>query len=250
VQSSFKFFFSRSKIRRSREETFGKIKIFSFFRFGMLWLQRLFTSSQSQVPTLVQHTFGVPPSKPPLKNSQEMPPKCFYLSDSNRRGARARKDQRNAKRAAKRAAEAAALREEVGDIEEDVAQYEHKGGQAGESIRLKRLKLNPVSDDAAQSAPQLPLPVASPPPQAPTPTPQPLPHLAAIHASLDRLSPHERRKLLAERTQRELKKGQLCISTGGCAKHALVRMQGNTELIGTESLLVDFTINMTSPDWA
>jgi hypothetical protein len=33
--------------------------------------------------------------------------------------------------------------------------------------------------------------------------------------------PHEHRKLLAERTQRELKKGQLCISMGGCAKHAL-----------------------------
>jgi hypothetical protein len=36
----------------------------------MLWLQRLFTSSQSQVPTLSLHTFGVPPSNPPLKNSQ------------------------------------------------------------------------------------------------------------------------------------------------------------------------------------
>ena len=132
-----------------------------------------------------------------------------------------------------RAAKAAALREEVGDIQEDVVPYEHKGGQAGVSIRLRRMNPSSVSGDAAQPAPQLPLPVASPPPQAPAPTPQPLPHLAAIHASLDRLSPHERRKLLAERTQREQKKGQLCISTGGCAKHALVHLQGNTELIGT-----------------
>jgi hypothetical protein len=148
----------------------------------------------------------------------EMPPKQLYLSDTHRRGARARKDQRNAK---DRAAYAAAVRKEVGDIQEDVVPYQHKGGQVGKTIRLKRMNPSSVSGDAAQPAPQLPLPVASPPPQAPAPAPQPLPHLAAIHASLDRLSPHERRKLLAERTQRELKKGQLCISTGGCAKHAL-----------------------------
>jgi hypothetical protein len=176
-----------------------------------------------------------------------MPPKRLRFGDGHHAGDRARKDQRNAK---DRAAKAAALREEVGDIEEDVIPYELKGGEVGETIRLRRMKPSSVSGDAAQPAPQLPLPVASPPPQVPAPTPQPLPHLAAIHASLDRLSPHERRKLLAERTQRELKKGQLCISTGGCAKHALVHMQGNTELIGTDSLLVDFTINMTSPDWA
>jgi hypothetical protein len=169
-----------------------------------------------------------------------MPRKKLYLGDTHRRGARARNDQRNAKRAAKRAAKAAALREEVGDIEEDVVPYEHKGGQVGKTIRLKRMNPSPVSGDAAQPAPQLPLPVASPPPQPPAPTPQPLPQLAPIHASLDRLSPHERWKLLAERTQRELKKGQLCMSAGGCAKHALVHMQGNTELIGTDSLLVDF----------
>ena len=130
-----------------------------------------------------------------------MPPKLFYLSDSNRRGARARKDQRNAKDRA-----AYALRKEVGDIEEDVAPYEHKGGEVGETIRLRRMNPSSVSGDAAQPAPQLPLPVASPPPQPSAPTPQPLPHLAPIHASLDRLSPHERRKLLAERTQRELNK--------------------------------------------
>ena len=146
--------------------------------------------------------------------------KRIRVSARQPRRDRDRKDRDALRKAHQRAAKAATLREEVGDIEEDVAQYEHKGGQAGESIRLKRLKLNPVSDDAAQSAPQLRLPVASPPPQAPTPTPQPLPHLAAIHASLDRLSPHERRKLLAERTQRELKKGELCISTGDCANHA------------------------------
>ena len=146
---------------------------------------------------------------------------------------------------------AAAMREQVVDNEEDVVPYQHiGGGEVGKTIRLKRMHPSSVSGDAAQPAPQLPLPVASPPPQPPAPLPQPLPHLAAIHASLDRLSPHERRKLLAERTQRELKKSQLCMSTGGCAKHALVRMQGNTELIGTDSLLVDFTINMTSPGWA
>ena len=161
-----------------------------------------------------------------------MPPKQLYLSDTHRRGARAWKDQRNAK---DRAAYAAAVRKEVGDIQEDVVPYQHKGGQVGKTIRLKRMNPSPVSGDAAQSAPQLPLPVASPPPQAPAPLPQPLPHLAAIHAS-----PHERRKLLSERTQRELKKGELCISTGGCAKHALVHLQGNTELIGRDSLLADF----------
>ena len=176
----------------------------------------------------------------------EMPPKKFHLSDSHRCGARARKDQQNAK---DRAAKAAALREEVGDIEEAVVPYEHKGGQAGESIRLKRLKLNPGSGDA-QSAPQMPLHVASPPPQPPAPLPEPLPDTAAAAAAVARLSPHERRKVLAERTPRELKKGQLCISTGGCAKQALVHVQGNTELIGTDSSLVDFKINMTSPDWA
>ena len=149
-----------------------------------------------------------------------MPRTKLRFGDGHHAGDRARKDQLNAKRAAKRAAKAAALRE-VGDIEEDVVPYEHKGGEVGETIRLQRMNPSSVSGDAAQPAPQLPLPVASPPPQPPAPLPQPLPHLAAIHASLDRLSPHERRKLLAERTQRELKKVQLCISTGGCAKHAL-----------------------------
>ena len=69
---------------------------------------------------------------------------------------------------------AAAMREEVVDIEEAVVPYEHKGGEAGVSIRLRRVNPSSVSGDAAQSAPQLPLPVASPLPQAPAPTPQPL----------------------------------------------------------------------------
>ena len=68
-----------------------------------------------------------------------MPRTKLRLSDGHHAGDRARKDQRNAKRAAK----AAALREEVGDIEEAVVPYEHKGGQAGETIRLRRV--NPSS---------------------------------------------------------------------------------------------------------
>ena len=151
----------------------------------------------------------------------EMTRRKSRLSGSNRRGDRARKDRHAVHVRKHRAAKAAALREEVGDIEEDVVPFEHKGQVGNTIVGLKRMNPSSVSGDAAQPAPQLPLPVASPPPQAPAPTPQPLPHLAAIHASLDRLSPHERRKLLAERTQRELKKGQLCISTGGCAKRAL-----------------------------
>ena len=65
------------------------------------------------------------------------------LSDRHRRGARARKD-RNALHVAKyRAAKAAALREEVGNIQEDVVPYEHKGGEVGDIIRLRRM--NPSS---------------------------------------------------------------------------------------------------------
>ena len=81
-----------------------------------------------------------------------MPPKKPQLTNkSHCSGARARKDQHAFEMAKHRAAKAAALREEVGDIEEDVVPYEHKGGQAGESIRLKRLKPSPASDDVGNS---------------------------------------------------------------------------------------------------
>ena len=135
-----------------------------------------------------------------------MPPKKPRLTSNHCSGARARKD-RNALHVAKyRVAKAAALCEEVGDIQEDVIPYEHKGGEVGETIRLRRMNPSSVSGDAAQPAPQMPLPVASPPPQAPAPLPEPLPDTAAAAAAVARLSPHERRKLLAERTQRELNK--------------------------------------------
>ena len=135
-----------------------------------------------------------------------MPPKKPRLTSNHCSGARARKD-RNALHVAKyRVAKAAALREEVGDIQEDVIPYEHKGGEVGETIRLRRMNPSSVSGDAAQPAPQLPLPVASPPPKQPAPLPEPLPDTAAAAAAVARLSPHERRKLLAERTQRELNK--------------------------------------------
>ena len=65
------------------------------------------------------------------------------------------------------------------------------------------------------------------PPQVPAPPPQPLPYIAAIIAPLDRLSPHERQNLLAARTQRELKAGQRCISTGGRAKQTLALLPVN-----------------------
>jgi hypothetical protein len=172
----------------------------------------------------------------PVQNFAEMPNKMRFF-----RRSRAMKDKNASANANRRLAKAAAaMREEVVDNQEDVVPYQHiGGGEVGKTIRLKRMNPSSVSDDAAQPAPQLPLPVASPPPQAPAPAPQPLPHLAAIHASLDLLSPHERKKLLADRTQREQMKGHLCISTGGCAKQALVHMQGNTEFIGRDSLLVD-----------
>ena len=171
------------------------------------------------------------------QNFAEMTRKKLRVGARPTRRDRDRKDRDVLRKAHQRAAKAAALREEVGDIQEDVIPYELKGGDVGETIRLQRVNPSSVSGDAAQSAPQMPLPVASPPPQPSAPPPEPLSHIAAIHASLDCLPPHERQKLLADRTQRELKKGQLCISTGGCAKQALVHVQGNTELIGTFSSL-------------
>ena len=76
-------------------------------------------------------------------------------------GARARKDRLAANN---RAAKAAALREEFEDIQEDVVPPEHKGGEVGEFVRLKRWRRSRGSGDAAQLAPQPPLPVASLPP--------------------------------------------------------------------------------------
>ena len=81
--------------------------------------------------------------------------KTFSLCDGHRRGARARKDQRNAKDRAAKAA--AAMRKEVGDVQETVLSFEHKGGEAGES----KLKPSLVSGDVAQSAPQNPVPGAT-----------------------------------------------------------------------------------------
>ena len=83
-----------------------------------------------------------------------MPRTKLRFSDGHHAGDRARKDQRNAKY---RAAKAADLREQVGDIQEDVIAHEHKGGEVGEFVLLKRLRRRPVSDDA----PQIPLPVAA-----------------------------------------------------------------------------------------
>ena len=119
-----------------------------------------------------------------------------HLSDGHHGGDRARKDQRNAK---DRAAKAAALREEVEDIQEDVVPYQHKGGQVGETIRLKRMNPSSVSGDAAQPAPQLPLPVSSPPPQPPAPPPEPLSDIAAAEAAVARSPPYGRNKFIAKR---------------------------------------------------
>jgi hypothetical protein len=107
---------------------------------------------------------------------------------------RDRKDRDALRKAHQRAAKAATLREEVGDIEEAVVPYEHKGGQVGDSIRLRRMNPSSVSGDAAQPAPQLPLPVASPPPQPPAPPPEPLSDIAAAEAAVARLPPFERNK--------------------------------------------------------
>jgi len=83
------------------------------------------------------------------------------LSDGHHAGDRARTD-RNALYVARyRAAKAAALREQVGDIQEDVVPYKHKGGQVGDSIRLRRMNPSSVSGDAAQPAPQDSLPGAT-----------------------------------------------------------------------------------------
>jgi hypothetical protein len=168
-----------------------------------------------------------------------MPRNKSRLSDGHHGGDRARKDRNAFYMAKHRAAKAAALRGEVGDIQEDVIPYEHKGGEVGETIRLQRVNPSSVSGDAAQSAPQMPLPVASapqmplpvasPPPQPPAPPPEPLSHIAAIHASLDCLPPHERQKLLADLTQRELKKGQTCITPRGRKKQSLVLAPVNAD---------------------
>ena len=118
--------------------------------------------------------------------------------------------------AAYRATKAAAATHEYGQ------QFEHIA-TLGSTLRLKRVKPSPVpSFNAPQSVPQIPLP-----PQVPAPPPQPLPYIAAIIAPLDRLSPHERQNLLAARTQRELKAGQRCISTGGRAKQTLALLPVN-----------------------
>ena len=155
-----------------------------------------------------------------------MPRKKLYLSDTHRRGARARKDQRNAKRAAKRAAKAAALRE-IEDIQEDVVPYQHKGGEVGKTIRLQRVSPSSVSGDAAQPAPQLPLPVASPPPQPPAPPPEPLSDIAAAEAAFARLPPFERNKFIAKQVAEALPPGQLSLPIGGRKKQAVLLVPAN-----------------------
>ena len=155
-----------------------------------------------------------------------MPRTKLRFSDGHHAGDRARKDQLNAKRAAKRAAKAAALRE-VGDIEEDVVPYEHKGGQAGVSIRLRRMNPSSGSGDAAQPAPQLPLPVASPPPQAPAPPPEPLSDIAAAEAAVARLPPYERGKFIAKQVADALPPGKISLPIGGRKKQSVLIVPAN-----------------------
>ena len=158
-----------------------------------------------------------------------MPRTKLRFSDGHHAGDRARKDQLASKRAAKRAAKAAALREEVGDIEEDVVPYEHKGGEVGETIRLKRMNPSSVSGDAAQPAPQLPLPVASPPPQPPAPPPEPLSDIAAAEAAVARLPPFERNKFIAKRVAEALPPGKLSLPIGGRKKQAVLLVPANVD---------------------
>jgi hypothetical protein len=110
-----------------------------------------------------------------------------------------------------RAAKAAALREAVGDIEEAVVPCEHKGGNVGGTIRLRRMNPSSGSGDATQSAPQLPLPVASPPPpQPPAPPPEPLSDIAAAEAAVSCLPPYERNKFIAKRVADTLRANSPC----------------------------------------
>ena len=142
---------------------------------------------------------------------------------------RDRKDRDVLRKAHQRAAKAATLREEVGDIEEAVVPYEHKGGQVGDSIRLRRMNPSSVSGDAAQPAPQLPLPVASPPPQPPAPPPEPLSDIAAAEAAVARLPPFERNKFIAKRVAEALPPGQLSLPIGGRKKQAVLLVPANVD---------------------
>jgi hypothetical protein len=137
-----------------------------------------------------------------------------------------------------RAAKAASLREEVGDIEEDVVPYEHKGGQAGVSIRLRRMNPSSVSGDVAQPAPQLPLPVASPPPQPPAPPPEPLSDIAAAEAAVARLPPFEHKKVIAKRVAEALPPGQLSLPIGGRKKQAVLLVPANVDSSMDQKCLV------------
>jgi hypothetical protein len=91
----------------------------------------------------------------------EMTRKKIRVGARPTRRDRDRKARDALRKAHQRAAKAATLREEVGDIEEAVVPYEHKGGQAGVSIRLRRMNPSSVSGDAAQPAPQDSLPGAT-----------------------------------------------------------------------------------------
>ena len=148
-----------------------------------------------------------------------------------RRRSRAMKDKAASATANRRLAKAAAaMREEVVDNEEDVVPYQHiGGGEVGETIRLKRMHPSSVSGDAAQPAPQLPLPVASPPPQPPAPPPEPLSDIAAAEAAFARLPPFERNKFIAKQVAEALPPGQLSLPIGGHKKQAVLLVPANVD---------------------
>ena len=91
--------------------------------------------------------------------------------------------------------------------------------------------MNPssVSGDAAQPAPQLPLPVASPPPQPPAPPPEPLSDIAAAEAAVARLPPFERNKFIAKRVAEALPPGKLSLPIGGRKKQAILLVPANVD---------------------
>jgi hypothetical protein len=146
-----------------------------------------------------------------------------------RHRSRAMKDKHASVNANRRLAKAAAaMREEVVDNEEDVVPYQHiGGGEVGKTIRLKRMNPSSVSGDAAQPAPQLPLPVASPPPQAPAPPPEPLSDIAAAEAAVARLPPYERGKFIAKQVADALPPGKISLPIGGRKKQSVLLVPAN-----------------------
>ena len=127
----------------------------------MTCLQRLLTSSQIQLPGPFTHTSGGLFCIFPLIFAETMRKKSRLTRDSHRTGSRARKDRHAFEMAKHRAAKTDALREEAGDMQEDVARFEYKCGEVGKTIRLQRVNPSSVSGDAAQPAPQNSLPVVT-----------------------------------------------------------------------------------------